>query len=69
MTIEGDSISESVWQNGKLYINGPILLLTSPGLNLGMRSHHILYQQCISLITELEFNNLTLSIYSLIIEG
>ena len=66
MTIEGDSISESAWQKGKPYINRSVLLLMSPELSLGTRSHHILYQECISLVplrnvvTELQFNNIHL---------
>lgn len=31
-------------------MNRPELLLTSPELSLGTRSHHILYQECVSFI-------------------
>ena len=62
----GDSTSASAWLNGEPYINRSVLLLlTSLGLNHGVRSHHILYQECVSLvplrnaITELQFKNVT----------
>lgn len=61
---------ENAWQNGKLYVNRSVLLLTSPGLNLGMRSQHIRNQECVSsvslrkVVTELQFNSLALSICS-----
>ena len=70
VTTEGDGVSESAWQNGKPCINRPVLLFSSPGLNLGTRSHRNLYQECISLVplrhvvTELQFNNWTSSVWS-----